>query len=221
MESYKKLLLANKAWVKDRLDLRADYFERMANEQKPEFMWIGCSDSRVPAEEITGTEPGEIFVHRNIANLVVHTDFNLLSVLQFAVEVLEVKHIIVCGHYNCGGIKHALSNKHLGLINKWLRHLKDIYRIHHRELDSLVNEQEKLDRFIELNVIEQVQHLAETSIIQRSWQKRKLPYLHGWVYDIRSGHIKDISMISSDSQLDSIYRYDFGDLTNKQFSEEP
>ena len=221
MDSYKKLLLANKAWVKDKLELRSDYFERMANEQKPEFMWIGCSDSRVPAEEITGTEPGEIFVHRNIANLVIHTDFNLLSVLQFAVEVLEVKHIIVCGHYNCGGIKHALSNKHLGLINKWLRHIKDIYRIHHRELDSIKNEQDKLDRFIEINVIEQVQHLAETSIVQKSWLKRKLPYIHGWVYDVRSGHINDIAMMNSDSHIEDIYHYTFEDLDSKKYSEEP
>lgn len=220
MDSYKQLLLSNKAWVKEKLELREDYFERMADEQKPEYLWIGCSDSRVPAEEITGTEPGEIFVHRNIANLVIHTDFNLLSVLQFAVEVLEVKHIIVCGHYNCGGIKHALSNKHLGLINKWLRNIKDIYRIHHRELESIKDEQAKLDRFIELNVMEQVQNLAETTIVQRSWHKRKMPYIHGWVYDIRSGYIKEISLMNSESHLENIYRYDFGDVSNQKFSED-
>lgn len=221
MDSYRKLLLANKAWVQDRLNLRADYFERMANEQKPDFLWIGCSDSRVPAEEITGTEPGEIFVHRNIANLVVPTDFNLLSVLQFAVEVLQVKHVIVCGHYNCGGVRNAMGNKHLGLINKWLRHLKDTYRLHSRELESIRNEAARLDRFVELNVSEQVQNLAETSIIQKSWKKHKRPFIHGWVYDLRNGMIKDLSMMTPDSHIDDIYRFDFADESPHNFSEEP
>ncbi len=208
MDSYKKLLLSNKAWVKDKLGIREDYFTRMVNEQKPEYMWIGCSDSRVPAEEITGTEPGEIFVHRNIANLVVHTDFNLLSVLQFAVEVLEVNHIIVCGHYNCGGVKHALSNKHLGLINKWLKHIKDVYRIHEKELEQIRDEKAKFDRFVELNVAEQVKNIAETSIVQRSWLRSKKPIVHGWVYDISTGYIKEISLMTPDSDLDPIYRFD-------------
>lgn len=221
MDSYRKLLLANKAWVQDRLSIRADYFERMANEQRPEFLWIGCSDSRVPAEEVTGTEPGEIFVHRNIANLVIATDFNLLSVLQFAVEVLEVKHVIVCGHYNCGGVKNAMGNKHLGLINKWLRQLKDTYRIHSRELESIRDESARLDRFVELNVSEQVQNLAETSIIQKSWKKYKRPFVHGWVYDLRTGLIKDLSMMTPDSHIDDIYRFKFAEDSPKQFSEDP
>jgi carbonic anhydrase len=220
MDSYKKLLLSNKAWVKEKLEIRPDFFSRMANEQNPEFMWIGCSDSRVPAEDITGTEPGEIFVHRNIANLVVHTDFNLLSVLQFAVEVLEVKHIIVCGHYGCGGVKHALSSKHLGLINKWLRHIKDVYRIHERELDSLKNEEDKLNRFVELNVIEQVQNLVETSIVQRSWARKKMPFVHGWVYDIKNGNINDLCLMTSDSHVDKIYKFDFTEDQIKHYSEE-
>jgi carbonic anhydrase len=137
MDSYKKLLLANKAWVQDRISIRPDYFEVMSKDQTPEFLWIGCSDSRVPAEDITGTEPGELFVHRNVANLVIHTDFNMLSVLQYAVEVLKVKHVIVCGHYGCGGVQNAMSRKHLGLINKWLRHIKDVYRFHARELEKI------------------------------------------------------------------------------------
>lgn len=219
MNNYKKLLLSNKAWVKDRLNLRPDFFEKMANEQRPEFMWIGCSDSRVPAEEITGTEPGDIFVHRNIANLVVHTDFNMLSVLQYAVEVLEVKHVIVCGHYNCGGIRNAVGNKHLGLINKWLRHIKDTYRVHARELDGIPDSSARLDRFVELNVAEQVQNLAETSIIQRSWQKYNRPYIHGWVYDLRTGFLKNLSMMTPNSHIDEIYKYDFS-AENHSFSED-
>lgn len=220
MDSYRKLLLSNKAWVQDRLNMQSDFFERMANDQRPDFMWIGCSDSRVPTEEITGTEPGEIFVHRNIANLVVHTDFNMLSVLQFAVEVLEVKHVIVCGHYNCGGIRHAMGRKHLGLINKWLRHIKDSYRIHSRELESIADPTARFDRFVELNVTEQVHHLAETSIIQRSWQKYKRPYIHGWVYDLRTGFLKDLSMMTPNSHIEDIYRYDFAPMSKTPFSED-
>lgn len=220
MDAHKKLLLANKAWVNDRLNLRPDYFDRMAEDQSPEFMWIGCSDSRVPAEEITGTEPGEIFVHRNIANVVVHTDFNLLSVLQFAVEVLKVKHVIVCGHYNCGGIKNALSHKHLGLINKWLRHIKDVYRLNKDELEAIESPNLRLDRFVELNVIEQVNNLAQTSIVQKSWKQNGTPLLHGWVYDIRNGYLKDLCNMDSNSKLDDIYTFDFQNINNSLYSED-
>jgi carbonic anhydrase len=151
MESYQRLLLNNKAWVEDKLSLRPNFFTSTSGTQKPEFLWIGCSDSRVPAEEVTGVEPGELFVHRNIANLVVHTDFNMLSVVQYAVEVLKVKHIIVCGHYGCGGVKAAMSPQHLGLINKWLRHIKDIYRLHSTELDAIPDEEKRYERLIECN----------------------------------------------------------------------
>jgi carbonic anhydrase len=209
MQNYKKLLLANKAWVQEKLGIREDYFERMADDQKPDYLWIGCSDSRVPAEDITGTEPGELFVHRNIANLVVHTDFNMLSVLQFAVEVLQVKHIIVCGHYGCGGVRNALSNKNLGLINKWLRHIKDVYRIHERELDAINDKTQMLDRFVEINIAEQVQNLAATSIIQKSWASRGGPYLHGWVYDLKTGYISNLCMMTPESHVDDIYKFDF------------
>ncbi len=220
MDAHKKLLLANKAWVQDRLSLKNDYFVKMAEDQSPEFLWIGCSDSRVPAEEITGTQPGEIFVHRNIANVVVHTDFNLLSVLQYAVEVLKVKHVIVCGHYNCGGIKNALSNKHLGLINKWLRHIKDVYRLNKTELEGIPEVQERFDRFVELNVIEQIHNLAQTSIIQKSWNRNNSPQLHGWVYDIRTGLIKNIHNLDSSKQLEDIYLFDFENLKNSLYSED-
>jgi carbonic anhydrase len=208
MESYKKLLLANKAWVQDKLSVQPDFFEVTSQDQKPEFMWIGCSDSRVPAEEITGTSPGELFVHRNVANLVVHTDFNMLSVLQYAVEVLKVRHIIVCGHYNCGGVMNAMSRKDLGLINKWLRHIKDVYRDYSRELESIPDAGARLRRLVELNVHEQVQNLAQTSIIQRSWRTENAPCIHGWVYDLGTGYLKEIAMMKPGSQLEDIYMFE-------------
>jgi len=209
VESYNKLLLANKAWARDKLNLRPDFFEINSKDQTPEFLWIGCSDSRVPAEEITGTEPGEIFVHRNIANMVIHTDFNMLSVLQYAVDILKVKHIIVCGHYGCGGIKTALSRKHLGLINKWLRHIKDVYRFHSSELESIADEERRVQRLVELNVIEQARHLAETSFVQKSWSKENRPTIHGWVYDMKTGNLKDFVKIEPNSINLDIYRYEF------------
>lgn len=212
MESYKKLLLANKAWAQDKLNVRDDYFLRMADDQKPEFLWIGCSDSRVPAEDVTGTEPGELFVHRNIANQVIHTDFNMLSVLQYAVEVLKVKHIIVCGHYGCGGVRNALSHKHLGLINKWLRNIKDVYRIHRHELDGLADPERRLRRLVELNVQEQVWKLAETSFVQHAWQTHQDIHLHGWVYDLQTGLINDLLMLPPGTKIDDIYQMEFSDV---------
>lgn len=210
MESYKKLLLANKAWVQDKLSVREDYFLRMADDQKPDFLWIGCSDSRVPAEDVTGTEPGELFVHRNVANQVLHTDFNMLSVLQYAIEVLKVNHVIVCGHYGCGGVRNAMSHKHLGLINKWLRNIKDVYRLHQHELDGLPDAERKLSRLVELNVQEQVWKLAETSFVQQAWQSGHPLHLHGWVYDLHTGLIKDQLMLTPDTQIEDIYKFDFG-----------
>lgn len=209
MESHKKLLLANKAWVQDKLNVHPDYFARMEKTQTPEYLWIGCSDSRVPAEEVTGREPGELFVHRNIANLVIHTDFNMLSVLQYAVEVLKVKHVIVCGHYGCGGILNALSHKHLGLINKWLRHIKDIYRFHRRELDAIADDNLKWRRLVELNVMEQVTNLAETSIVQQVWARGGDLTIHGWVYDLHSGLLKELALMNAESPLDPIFKFDF------------
>src|SRR6476469_81911 len=170
MKSYEKLLLENKAWAAEKKEDDADYFERLAKLQTPEFLWIGCSDSRVPANEITGTQPGEIFVHRNIANMVVNTDSNVLSVLEYAVNHLKVKHIIVCGHYGCGGIKTAISNHdYKQVLNMWLRNIKDVYRLHRAELDNISNEDMRADKLCELNVREQVMNLAKTSIIQRAW----------------------------------------------------
>jgi carbonic anhydrase len=215
MESYKKLLLANKAWVKDKLDVRPDYFERLAEDQTPEFLWIGCSDSRVPAEDLTGAEAGEIFVHRNIANQIIHTDFNMLSVLQYGIEVLKVKHVIVCGHYGCGGVRNALSHRHFGLINKWLRNIKDVYRIHQHELDGLADPNRRFRRLVELNVQEQVWKLAETSFVQRAWKTENRPYLHGWVYDLHTGYLKDLLMLTPNTPIEDIYKFEFEDLDGK------
>ena len=209
MNSYQKLLLGNKAWVEDKLAVHPDYFSRQADTQKPEFLWIGCSDSRVPAEDITGAEPGELFVHRNVANLVVHTDLNLLSVLQYAVEVLKVKHVIVCGHYNCGGVKNAMGRLSFGLLNKWLRHIKDVYRNHQRELSCIDDPQARYDRLVELNVMEQVRNLGETALVQDSWRQNNLPTIHGWVYDLRNGRLKEISCLRPGTQLEDVYMFDF------------
>jgi carbonic anhydrase len=207
MESYKELLLANKAWADEKLKIQPDYFSRQAETQSPGFLWIGCSDSRVPAEDITGTEPGELFVHRNIANMVVHTDFSMLSVLQYAVEVLKVKDVIVCGHYNCGGVKHAMGRNELGLIDNWLRHLKDVYRNHQSQVDSIADPQARWDRLVEFNVTEQVQNLAKTAIIQRAWHLEQRPRLHGWVYDLRTGYLKDLALMPPEAKIEDIYHF--------------
>jgi carbonic anhydrase len=198
METYEQLLLANKAWVKGKLKIQPEYFVRRAETQAPEFLWIGCSDSRVPAEEITGSGPGELFVHRNIANMVLSVDFNMISVIQYAVDVLKVKHVIVCGHYNCGGVKHAMTEYDFGPINKWLQHLKDLYKEHRREIESIADPQSRWDRLAEMNVIRQVHNLAETDIIQRAWQGETRPILHGWIYDLRTGYLKKLSFISTE-----------------------
>ena len=209
MEEYSKLLLANKAWAKERLELDEEYFNDLSKDQKPLFLWIGCSDSRVPAEEVTKAQPGEVFVHRNVANMVVHTDINLLSVLQYAVEILKVKHVIVCGHYGCGGVKAAMGNADLGLINKWLRNIKEVYDKHRIELESIEDENKQLDRMVELNVEEQVNNLWKTTIIQRAWLDRDLPHLHGWVFDMKTGLIKEIVNIDANSEIDKIFKYNF------------
>ncbi|HLP28181.1 MAG TPA: carbonic anhydrase [Candidatus Didemnitutus sp.] len=209
MDDFRRLLLNNRAWVKDKLDLRPDFFTVSAREQKPEYLWIGCSDSRVPAEEVTGTQPGELFVHRNVANLVVHTDFNILSVLQFAVDVLQVKHIIVCGHYGCGGVKTAMTKKDLGLINKWLRNIKDVYRFHAAELDAISDLEQRTDRLVELNVIEQVSHISDISFVQHAWKDHRRPMLHGWVYDMKTGELNDIMKVDPGEHPHDIYEFDF------------
>jgi carbonic anhydrase len=208
MKSYEKLLLENKAWAQEKLADDQEYFHRLADLQTPEFLWIGCSDSRVPANEITGTTPGEIFVHRNVANMVVHTDLNLLTVLDYAVHHLKVKHIIVCGHYGCGGVKASMTKHNFGIINKWLRNIKDVYRIHQHEIDTLSTDQARVDRMVELNVIEQVMNLAKTSIVQKAWKESMTPHLHGWVYGLNDGLIKPLFDLPAGSHIDPIYEFD-------------
>ena len=208
-KSYKKLLENNKNWVAEQLAIDPVYFEKLANSQNPEYLWIGCSDSRVPANQITGTSPGDIFVHRNIANMVIHSDMNMLSVLSYAVEVLKVKHIIVCGHYGCGGVMAAMENKQFGLIDNWLRHIKDVYRIHFKELDAIKDNKQRADRLVELNVIEQVQDLGKTSIVQNAWKREQPLHLHGWVYDVKDGIIKDLDVnFKGTSDLHSVFHLD-------------
>jgi len=209
MKIYEQLLLQNKAWVNQKLHEDKDFFNKLANVQKPEFLWIGCADSRVSANEITGTAPGEVFVHRNIANMVVHSDMNMLSVLDYAVNVLEVNHVIVCGHYGCGGVRAAMGNKQIGLIDNWIRHIKDVYRLHQNELEAIEDNKQREDRFVELNVIEQVYDLGKTSIIQNAWQKRGGPYVHGWVYDIANGVIKDLKVSMHDnSEMPDVFKFE-------------
>lgn len=209
MHSYEKLLLENKAWAAEKKSEDPEYFERLSQLQAPEFLWIGCSDSRVPANEITGTQPGEIFVHRNVANLVVNTDVNLLAVLDFAVTHLQVKHVIVCGHYGCGGIKAAATKvDYRPVLNMWLRNIKDVMRHHRQELENINDEENRLDRLVELNVQEQVNNLAKTTIIQRCWEKEKRPDLHGWVYGLRDGIIKPVFEMRAGSAIDPLYKYE-------------
>lgn len=207
-QSYQRLIQNNARWVEEKLQLDPDYFKRLSLKQTPEFLWVGCSDSRVPANEITGTDPGEIFVHRNIANMVVHTDFNFLSVLQYAVEVLHVKHIIVCGHYGCGGVKAAMGHNNSGLVNKWLRNIKEVYEKHHAQLEAIKDETARVDRLVELNVMEQVRNLAKTTIVQKAWKDRTLQ-IHGWVYGLDSGRIRDLEVMMHElDDLEPIFRYD-------------
>ena len=209
MLSYEKLLLENKAWAAEKVNEDPQYFERLAHVQTPEFLWIGCSDSRVPANEITGTQPGEIFVHRNVANMVVNTDVNLLAVLDYAVTHLKVKHIIVCGHYGCGGIKASTTNHDFKLVlNMWLRGIKDVYRLHRKELDGISDEEQRVNRLVELNVQEQVQNLAKTSIVQRAWAKEQRPDLHGWVYGLKDGIINPVFEMKAGTHIDTLYEYD-------------
>ena len=208
-KKYLRLLENNKAWVTLQNYENPNFFNELADSQSPEYLWIGCSDSRVPANQITGTKPGEMFVHRNIANMVVHSDMNLLSVLSYAVEVLKVKHIIVCGHYGCGGVLAAMGNKQYGLIDNWLRHIKDVYRYHHTELDAITDENERARRFVELNVQEQVHDLGKTSIVQNAWKNNHPLHIHGWVYDIKDGIIKDLELtFTSTKDLHAVYHFD-------------
>ncbi len=207
---YKKILDNNKAWVEEKLAGDPNYFADLAKGQKPPLLWIGCSDSRVPANEIIGAKPGEVFVHRNIANMVVHSDMNMLSVLDYSVNVLEVKHVLVVGHYGCGGVKAAMGNSSIGIIDNWIRHIKDVYRLHKQYLDSIIDEEARFNAFVELNVKEQVFDLAKTSIVQGAWRAGRELTLHGWVYGLNSGFVTDLNVnISSEQDLDKVYQLKF------------
>lgn len=207
---YEKILENNKKWVESNLDLDPNYFKDLSKGQNPPLLWIGCSDSRVPANEIIGAKPGEVFVHRNIANMVIHSDMNMLSVLDYAVNVLKVKHVIVCGHYGCGGIKAAMGNDSIGIIDNWIRHIKDVYRLHRDKLDLIVDENERFNKFVEYNVIEQVFDLAKTSIVQSAWKNGQKLSLHGWAYGLNSGFVTDLNVnFDSDNDLDEVYKLKF------------
>ena len=207
---YKKILDNNKKWVETSLASDPNYFADLAKGQTPPLLWIGCSDSRVPANEIVGAKPGEVFVHRNIANMVVHTDMNMLSVLDYAVNVLKVKHVLVCGHYGCGGVKAAMGNDSIGIIDNWIRHIKDVYRLHDDYLNSIPDETERFNTFVEINVKEQVFDLAKTSIVQSAWKNGQDLTLHGWVYGLNSGFVTDLDVnISSEKDLDEVYQLRF------------
>ncbi len=207
---YNQLIDNNRKWVHECLTKDPDYFKKLALGQQPPLLWIGCSDSRVPANQIVGAKPGEVFVHRNIANMVVHSDMNLLSVLDYAVNVLKVKHVVVCGHYECGGVKAAMGNTSVGLIDNWLRHIKDVYRLHKTELELIGDDKKRFDRFVELNVVEQVYDLATTSIVQSAWAKGQELSLHGWVYAIDNGLIKDLEVhLTGNNQRDNVYQLTF------------
>jgi carbonic anhydrase len=207
--SYNQLFDNNKKWVEQTTQANPDFFNDLANGQSPKFLWIGCSDSRVPANEITGTKPGDIFVHRNIANMVIHTDMSMLSVLDYSVNVLGVKHIIVCGHYGCGGVLTAMGHKQVGLIDNWLRHIKDVYRLHQDELNAIDDPHKRADRLVELNVQEQVRDLAKTTIVQNAWQNGQALQVHGIVYDIKNGILQDLGVTIDDTTyVEDVYRFE-------------
>jgi carbonic anhydrase len=207
MRVLKNLFEKNKNWAAKVKESTPDFFLNLSKQQKPEYLWIGCSDSRVPANEIVDMLPGEIFVHRNIANLVIHTDLNCLSVIQYAVEVLQVKHIIVCGHYGCGGIQAAMENKEHGLIDNWLRNIKDIYRIHEARIDALRDEKEKIDLLCELNVVEQVANICHTTIVQKAWKSGQELTVHGWIYSIEDGILQDLNVtVTNLDEISQVHR---------------
>lgn len=207
IRSYQELFANNKQWVERKTQQYPDFFRELANGQRPKFLWIGCSDSRVSAEQLTGSNPGDMFVHRNIANMVIHNDMSMLSVLDYAVNVLEVQHVIVCGHYGCGGVAAAMGSKQVGLIDNWLRYIKDVYRLHQDELNAIDDPAKKLDRLIELNIQEQVYGLTTTSIVQNAWSLGKPLQLHGLVYDLKTGFLKDLQLTKdSTNMVDDVYR---------------
>jgi carbonic anhydrase len=207
MRLLNKLFENNRKWAKSMSARNPEFFPNLAKQQSPKHFWIGCSDSRVPANEIVGFEPGQMFVHRNIANLVVHSDMNCLSVLQYAVEILEVEHVIVCGHYGCGGIKAAMAARQLGLLDNWLRHVKDVYDLNREQLEAIYDPQQREDLLCELNVREQVFNVCHTTIIQNAWSAGRSLAVHGWIYQLHTGLLRDLGVcLDSANQLETVYR---------------
>ncbi|HSX38831.1 MAG TPA: carbonate dehydratase [Chlamydiales bacterium] len=207
MKELKILFENNACWVAKRISQDPGYFKKLAGDQVPNYLWIGCSDSRVPANEIIALEPGELFVHRNVANIFPHTDFNCLSVLEFAINILKIKHVIVCGHYGCGGVNAAMQDHHLGLVDNWLRHIRDVYAKSKEELDRIENKNDRSRRLVELNVLQQVLNVCHTSIVQEAWTRKQPLYVHGWAYDMESGFLNDLNCCYSNiDQVESIYR---------------
>lgn len=194
MASYEQIFENNKAWVAAMTDRDADFFEKLARDQTPDYLYIGCADSRVPANEIMGLEPGEVFVHRNVANLVNNIDLNVMTVINYAVKHLSVKHVVVCGHYDCGGVKAAMTPKDMGLLNPWLRNIRDVYRLHAAELDAITDERQRYNRLVELNVMEQATNVIKTAVVQKTYQATGYPIVHGWVFDLHTGILKDLNI---------------------------
>lgn len=219
MTSYEQLFENNRKWVASKTATDAEFFDKLAKDQSPDYLYIGCSDSRVPANEIMGLEPGDVFVHRNIANLVVNTDLNVMSVINYAVRHLHVKHIIVCGHYNCGGVKAAMTPKDLGILNPWLRNIRDVFRLHHNELMAITDEHERYNRLVELNVQEQAVNVIKTAAVQKSYVKNQYPVVHGWVFDLHTGILKDLNIDFQKTLRDIQEIYDLTSLPS-QFDED-
>jgi carbonic anhydrase len=207
MQKLRILFQNNQEWVESKISKYPDYFRRMATAQDPLYLWIGCSDSRVPANEIVGLEPGQLFVHRNVANIFPHTDFNCLSVLEYAVDLLKIEQVIVCGHYGCGGVKAAMEDHHLGLVDNWLRNIRDTYARFKDELESINDDEKRYKRLVELNVLQQVLNVCHTTIVQSAWQRQQPLWVHGWVYDLSTGTLKDLDCcVSGIDQIEKIYR---------------
>ena len=219
MENYRKLFANNLKWVQEMKSKDADFFEKLARDQTPEYLYIGCSDSRVPANEIMGLEPGDVFVHRNIANLVNNSDLNVLSVINYAIVHLKVKHIIVCGHYNCGGVKAAMIPKDMGILNPWLRNIRDVYRMHYTELQDIANEEDRYNRLVELNVLEQATNVIKTANVQKSYRATGYPIVHGWVFDLHTGVLKDLNINFEHILRDIQSIYDLTGITS-EFTED-
>ncbi|KAI1637892.1 carbonic anhydrase [Biscogniauxia mediterranea] len=204
-ETHDRVFEHNRAWAAEQTKKDPDFFAKLSAGQSPEYLWIGCSDSRIPAEQITGMGPGEAFIHRNIANLVVNTDLNVMSVINYAVRHLQVKHIVVCGHYGCGGVKAAMTPKDLGLLNPWLRNIRDVYRLHESELDAIEDENSRYDRLVELSVMEQCRNVIKTAAVQQSYAEKQFPIVHGWVFGFQDGLLKDLK-VDHEAMLKSIQK---------------